>query len=73
VNGPGTYYAYVTGSASGPLDVGAYGLKLGFQALGQTTPVPLPASISLLLGGLAALLWYARRTDRVRGVVATSV
>lgn len=60
ITAPGTYYAYVTGDATGPLDVGAYGLTANFQALGQT-PVPLPASISLLLGGIAAMLWSARR------------
>jgi hypothetical protein len=49
---------------------------LDFLATGQTTPVPLPASITLLLGGLAAIFWYARRTGRSnedRGLVATSI
>jgi hypothetical protein len=60
LSGPGTYYAYVTGSATGSLDLGAYGLIADFQA----TPVPLPASISLLLGGIAATLWSMRRKGR---------
>jgi hypothetical protein len=72
VSGPGTYYAYVTGTGTGPLDIGAYGLRLDYQAM---APVPLPASISLLLGGVAALLWHARRkvrTDNDPGLVASS-
>jgi hypothetical protein len=64
LNGPGTYYAYVVGDATGPLNVGAYGLVANFQAMGQTAPVPLPASISLLLGGIAATLWSLRRKVR---------
>ncbi len=62
--GPGTYYAYVMGDGIGPLGVGAYGLLGNFQALNQPTPVPLPASISLLLGGIAATLWSVRRNSR---------
>jgi hypothetical protein len=60
LSGPGTYYALVTGTTAGPSVMGAYGLEIDFQAAGPT-PVPLPASISLLLGGFIALLWSARR------------
>lgn len=62
LSGPGTYYAYVMGDASGPLNIGAYGLKADFQPLSDTpSTVPLPGSVSLLLGGIAALLWSVRR------------
>ncbi|HTB66244.1 MAG TPA: hypothetical protein VK727_08450 [Steroidobacteraceae bacterium] len=61
---PGTYYAFVNAvAATGHLEGGSYGLTADFQALGST-PVPLPASISLLLGGLMVLLWSARRKAR---------
>ena len=58
LSGPGTYYAYVIGAAQGPLDIGAYCLQGDFQ------PVPLPASLSLLLGGVAATVWSMRRRGR---------
>lgn len=56
--GPGTYYAHLITSAGGALDVGAYGLLVTFEPL---APVPLPASLSLLLAGLAAVAWSLRR------------
>jgi hypothetical protein len=57
VTSGGTLYAYVTGEATNPTsgpayDVGLYSLKVGFTP----APVPLPASLALLL---AALLGFA--------------
>jgi hypothetical protein len=55
----GTYYAHLTGQTTGSLELGAYGLMVYFQ--GAVAPVPLPASITLLFGGLAATAWSLRR------------
>jgi hypothetical protein len=54
VSGPGTYYAHVTGTATGPLDLGLYSMTLSFVS--AIAPVPLPAGSGLLLGGLLMLL-----------------
>ena len=54
VNGGGQVIAQWFGTAQGPLDAGVYGLKIEF------TPVPLPASIVLLLSALGLLLWQKR-------------
>lgn len=65
----GNVFAQWFGTAQGPLNAGVYGLKIEFEALGGT-PVPLPASVVLLLSGLALLLWQGRRmrgTSRMRG------
>ena len=59
---PGTYFAHLTGTAGGPLDLGLYSLTVGFQPAGV---VPLPASGALMLSGLlaaAALGWTLRRS-----------
>ena len=62
---PGTYYAYVTGNAANsPLGLGAYGLSANFKPSGQAAPVPLPASLSLLIGGIAVTVWSVRRKGR---------
>ncbi len=50
----GTYYADVTGQASAPLDVGVYSLEVQFLPQGATA-VALPASLILLLSGIATL------------------
>jgi hypothetical protein len=55
--GPGTYFAHVTGQASGPLDLGLFSLAISISPL--TSPVPLPASGWILLAGLALLLGAA--------------
>jgi hypothetical protein len=53
----GTIYAYVTGEATNPTSGPAYGVGLYTLAVGFTpAPVPLPASLALLL---AALLGFA--------------
>ena len=59
LSGPGTYYAYVTGTAGASslgINMGAFGLTGTL-----TSPVPLPTSISLLLAGGLAMLWSMRR------------
>jgi hypothetical protein len=54
---PGTYFAHLTGTAAGPLDLGLYSLTVGFQAGGV---VPLPASGALMLSGLLAAVALGR-------------
>src|SRR5215469_13510653 len=49
---PGTYFAHITGTASGPVDLGLYSLSIGTQP----AAVPLPAGGALLLGGLVVLM-----------------
>jgi hypothetical protein len=66
LSGAGTYYAYVSGSATGALDIGAFGLLGNFEPL--VAPVPLPASVSLLFAGLVATFWSLRRNGRKGGV-----
>jgi len=53
VAGPGAYFADIMAVAGGPLDLGAYSFSLNFT---PAAPVPLPASGTLLLGGLAGLI-----------------
>lgn len=65
VNG-GLVYAQWFGTAQGPLDTGLYSLNVRF--LPNALPVPLPASIALLLSGLGLLAWQRRG----QGVVATT-
>lgn len=55
----GTYYAYLFGDAGGATDFGAYGVVGDFVP--QVAPVPLPASVTLLLGGIATTAWSLRR------------
>jgi hypothetical protein len=51
--GSGTYYADVTGTAGGPLDLGLYSLQITFTPAGSE--VALPATLGMLLGGLGML------------------
>jgi hypothetical protein len=57
----GTYYVDVNGTAGGSLDVGLYSLSVNFVPQGA---VPLPGTLSLVLGGLLALggarRWWMR-------------
>jgi hypothetical protein len=53
---PGTYFAHLTGTAGGSLDLGIYSITVGFQPAGV---VPLPPSGSLLIIGLLAVLGLA--------------
>jgi len=54
---PGTYFAHVTGTAAGSLDLGLYSISVSFQPAGV---VPLPASGVLLLCGVLGWLFMAR-------------
>ena len=59
--GAGTYFAHVTATAGGPLDLGLYSLMLNFSP----SAVPLPAAAGLLLIGVFVLLGL-RQTFRDR-------
>jgi hypothetical protein len=54
----GKVFAQWFGTAQGPMNAGSYGLKIEFTQSAAT--VPLPASIALLLSGLALLAWQRR-------------
>ena len=54
----GNVFAQWFGTAQGPLNAGVYSLKIEFAP--SATAVPLPASVVLLLSGLALLLWRGR-------------
>jgi hypothetical protein len=56
----GTYYAVVAGTAQGMWNAGMFSLKITFDPLAGTTPVPLPAGLWLLLSGLAGV-WGIKR------------
>lgn len=61
----GSYYALVSGSASGKWNLGMYSLNLSFGALadpGNPSAVPLPGTLWLLLGGLACAWALTRKT-----------
>jgi hypothetical protein len=60
----GMIFAQWFGTAQGPLNTGVYSLKVQFQT--GATPVPLPATILLLLSGLGLLAWQ-RRDQRLAG------
>jgi len=61
ITGGGRYFAQWFGVAQGPLDLGVYGISMSWQPV---TSVPLPASLSLLLSGLA-FLWLLRRHNHL--------
>lgn len=57
----GNYSAQWFGSAApGGLNAGVYTLEIQFSPNAGGSPVPLPTSISLLLSGLAVLIWQRR-------------
>jgi hypothetical protein len=58
---PGMIYVHWFGDATGPYDLGVYGLKVTFQS--SVSPVPLPMSGLLLLSGLMMLLLWKRRRE----------
>jgi hypothetical protein len=61
----GTYYAHVTGTAGGLLDLGLYSLTVSFRS--AVAPVPLPSSQALLLWALVMSLglgWLQGRRGR---------
>lgn len=56
---PGAISVNWYGVAAGTYNVGVYGINVSFQS---AAPVPLPASLPLLLSGLGALtLWQRKR------------
>jgi hypothetical protein len=58
--GPGDISVNWFGIAAGTFDVGVYAIKVDFQA--ANAPVPVPASLPLLLSGLGALsVWWRKR------------
>jgi hypothetical protein len=58
LNSPGTYSANWFGNAQGLYDLGVVGVNIEFRPNG--TPVPLPASILLMLSGLGLLFAWPR-------------
>lgn len=65
VSAGGDVTAHWFGTAQGPLDAGVYSMQIDFQP-SAGTPVPLPASIALLLSGLSLLLWQRRFPEGLR-------
>jgi hypothetical protein len=57
--GSGPIYAHWFGNAQGVYNLGVIGVTITFQPAG--TPVPLPASLLLLLSGLGVLFGWQRR------------
>jgi hypothetical protein len=58
LNSPGTYSANWFGNAQGLYDLGVVGVNIEFRPNG--TPVPLPASIILMLSGLGIVFAWPR-------------
>ena len=59
----GAYYVDVNGQAAGSLDIGLYSISVNFVPQGS---VPLPGTLSLVLGGLLALgaaRWWWMRNE----------
>ena len=59
ITGAQNVFVQMFGTAQGPLDTGVYGLDI--QWTPAVTAVPLPASVALLLSGLAVLGWQRRQ------------
>jgi hypothetical protein len=60
----GSYYALVSGTATGKWNLGMYSLNLSFGTLadpGGPPPVPLPGALWLLLSGIAGAWALARK------------
>ena len=63
VTAPGTYYAYVSGTATSKYGLGLFGLN---ATLTTSSVVPLPAAGWLLFSGLGGLLGLSRRRARLQ-------
>jgi hypothetical protein len=62
---PGTYYAHWFGDAQGTFNEGVLGINIQYQP--SVTPVPLPASWILMVGGLVLLFgWQQRQPEGAR-------
>ncbi len=76
IGSPTTLFAYVLGEATGSLNLGLYSLDVIFRPNGAVppSPVPLPSSVWLLLGGLAAIGGMLRYgMPRLRGPALSGV
>jgi hypothetical protein len=62
IESAGTVYAHWFGDAQGSYDIGVLGVKISFLP-SVVTPVPLPASLLLMLSGLGVLFGWQRRAD----------
>lgn len=62
IGGAASLYAHIYGTASGPLDLGLYSLRVQF------IPVPLPSAAVLLLAGMG--LFATMRDRRLRELAA---
>jgi hypothetical protein len=58
---PGVVYAHWFGDANGKYGIGVYGLDITYAANQAVTPVPLPASLVLLLSGIGLICGWQRR------------
>ena len=67
VTAPGTYYAHVTGTAGGLLDLGLYSLTVSFRS--AVAPVPLPSPSTLLLAALVMSLGLGWAHQRRLGLL----
>jgi hypothetical protein len=65
----GTIYAHWFGTAQGNYDIGVLGIKIVFQP-STISPVPLPATLILLLSGLGILFGWQRSKVPVGAAVA---
>jgi hypothetical protein len=60
LKGGGTVFAQWFGNAQGPLDTGVYSMNIQFTP-SYVNVVPLPASVALMISGLALLAWQRRQ------------
>ena len=63
LDGPGMYYAVVSGTGLGKFEMGQFSLSVFFTGIGDPgpTPVPLPAALVLLLSALGGVAGFAKK------------